>query len=145
MKNIERELKENGVFITKTHGDSMRPMLETVRDRVIIKTPEFPLKKYDIPVYRRDGHYTMHRIVRVRRGKYVIRGDNRFRNEYDICDADIVGVLAAVITGDEIIDISDERYVKYGKKICRNYIFRKAVYIIKHKFLKIRNLPETNS
>lgn len=132
--NIEQELKENGIYISKTQGDSMYPMLKEGRDRVIIKIPEFPLKKYDIPVYRRNGHYTMHRIVRIRHGKYVIRGDNRFRNEYDICDSDIVGVLAAVIQNGEIIDITDERYVKYGKKICRNYIFRKAIHIIKSLF-----------
>lgn len=43
----------------------MFPMVMEGKDTVIIVPPEFPLKKYDVPVYRRDGHYTMHRIVKV--------------------------------------------------------------------------------
>lgn len=136
MKNIEQELKEHGIYITSTKGDSMNPMLIEGRDRVVIKSPEFPLKKYDIPVYRRGNHYTMHRIVRIHRGKYIIRGDNRYYSEYDISDADIVGVLAAVVRDGKIIDISDKRYIAYGKKICRTYPFRKFIYVFRKKFLR---------
>ena len=37
-------------------GDSMYPMLISGRDSVVIELPVFPLKKYDVPVYRRGGH-----------------------------------------------------------------------------------------
>ena len=95
MKGIEKALKEDKLFIGKTEGDSMYPMLISGRDSVVIKPPVFPLKKYDVPVYRRDGHYTMHRIVKVTRKGYIICGDNRTHLEMDITDKDIVGVLTA--------------------------------------------------
>ena len=95
MKGIEKALKEDEIFVGKTQGDSMYPMLVSGRDRVIIKPPVFPMKKYDVVVYRRDDHYTMHRIVKVTRKGYVICGDNRVNLETDITDKDIVGVLVA--------------------------------------------------
>ncbi|MBP3361797.1 MAG: S24/S26 family peptidase [Clostridia bacterium] len=84
MNNIENELKEKGIYIGKTQGDSMQPMLKEGRDTVIIVPPVFPLKKYDVPVYRRGGHYTMHRIVKATKRGYVICGDNRTHLEKDI-------------------------------------------------------------
>ena len=64
MNGLENSLKEKGIYVTLTKGNSMNPMLVEGRDRVIIVPPVFPLKKYDVPVYRKEGHYTMHRIVK---------------------------------------------------------------------------------
>lgn len=131
MKGIEQALKENGIYITKTQGDSMNPMLIEGRDSVIIVLPKFPLKKYDIPVYKRNGHYTMHRIIRVTKNGYVICGDNRVHLECDIKDSDIIGVLAGFYRNGKLISCTDEAYIKYSKKICRDYIRRRFIHIIK--------------
>ncbi len=133
MSNLERELEKNGIFVTRTAGDSMKPMLYD-GCKVIIAPPVFPLKKYDIPVYRRDGHYVMHRIMRVTKNGYIICGDNRINLEKDVTDKDIVGVLYAFYHGGRLTLCTDKEYVKYSKKICRNFIFRK----IKRLF---HNLP----
>ena len=125
MKCIEDELRENGVFVTKTEGDSMYPMFVSGRDSVIIVSPEFPLKKFDVPVYRRDGHYTMHRIVKVTKKGYVICGDNRTSIERDITDADIVGVLSAFYHNGKFVECTDENYIKYCKKVCASLPFRR--------------------
>ncbi len=120
MSEIERELKESGIYITKTCGDSMQPMLVSGRDSVIIIPPKFPLKKYDVPVYRRGGHYTMHRIVKLSKKGYIICGDNRTHLERDITDKDIIGVLAAFYSGKKLIKCSDPAYIKYCKRICKS-------------------------
>ena len=66
MKVIEEELKLHGKYICKTEGRSMEPMLKQGRDRVVIVPPVFPLKKYDIPLYKRDsGQYVLHRIINI--------------------------------------------------------------------------------
>lgn len=119
MQNIETLLKENQIFIGKTAGDSMAPMLIEGQDTVIIVPPTFPLQKGDVPVYRRDGHYTMHRIVSKTRRGYIICGDNRRIPETDITDADIVGVLAAFYKGNEYIDTQDAAYRAYVRRKCR--------------------------
>lgn len=136
MNNIEEVLKEKGVFIFKTQGDSMEPMLVEGRDRVIVSLPKFPLKKYDVPVYRRDGHYTMHRIVKVTKKGYVICGDNRVNLERDITDKDIVGVLTAFYHNGKFVSCEDDEYVEYSKKICRNFLIRKLTRKIKRIFGK---------
>lgn len=130
MSEIERELKENGIYMTKTEGDSMNPMLYD-GSRIIIVPPNFPLKKYDVPVYRRDGHYTMHRIVKITRKGYIICGDNRIHLERDITDNDIVGVLNSFYSTDgKFTDCTDPEYLRYAKRVCLSLPLRRLKYII---------------
>ena len=137
MKGLEAALRENKIFIGKTQGDSMYPMLVSGRDRVIIKPPVFPLNKYDVPVYRRDGHYTMHRIVKVNRKGYIICGDNRTRLEKDIDDSDIIGVLTGFYHDGKLIECTDEDYLRYAKKVCRTLPMRRMKNLIKRIFKKL--------
>ncbi len=134
MTNLERILKENKVVVAKTEGDSMYPMLVEGRDNVMIAPPIFPLKKYDVPVYRRDGHYTMHRIVKVTKRGYIICGDNRAYLERDIKDCDIVGVLIAFYHDGKLVNCTDKDYMKYAKKVCRNLPVRIIRRLIKRIF-----------
>ena len=107
MSNIEKILEEKGVCVTTTKGDSMNPMLVEGRDKVVVVTPAFPLKKYDIPVYRKKGHYTMHRIVKVTKNGYVICGDNRGILEKNVKESDIIGVLEGFYQGHRFISCRD--------------------------------------
>ena len=136
MKGIEETLKEDKLFIGKTQGDSMEPMLVENRDSVFIIPPVFPLKKYDVPVYRRDGHYTMHRIIRITKKGYIICGDNRTHLEKDITDREIVGVLTAFYHNGKFIKCTDKEYIKYSKSVCRSLPLRKLKSILKRIFRK---------
>ncbi|MBR5614050.1 MAG: S24/S26 family peptidase [Clostridia bacterium] len=122
---IEKALEEKGVYAGKTTGDSMYPMLMQGRDTVIIKKPEFPLKKFDVPVYHNDGHYTMHRIIKVRKNGYVIRGDNRIHREFKTED-EIVGVLAAFYHNGKYVECDDEEFLRYAKQAQRTFLVRVA-------------------
>ena len=133
MKNIETELRENKIYIGEICGNSMEPMLKKGVDRVIIVPPEFPLKKYDVPVYRRNGHYTMHRIVKVTKRGYVICGDNRGNLERDITDKDIIGVLSGFYHNGEFTDCTDADYIMYVRKNQRRLPLR----VIKAAILRI--------
>lgn len=132
MTNIEKSLNENGVFVGKTIGDSMYPMLKSGRDTVVVVMPEFPLKKYDVPVYKRNDHITMHRIIKATKKCYVICGDNRTNLEKDISDKDIIGVLQGFYKNGVYIDVKDKEYIKYSKKVCRRYYWR-----VLKKYIKI--------
>ncbi|HBF14394.1 MAG TPA: hypothetical protein DDW30_01665 [Clostridiales bacterium] len=98
--NIERQLAEQGFYVSTTVGCSMRPMLRNRRDRVIVlPIGDERLKKYDLPLYRRpDGKYILHRIIGVRDGKYVIRGDNTYAKEY-VPDAWVLGYVSEFYRG----------------------------------------------
>ncbi len=83
-RNIEEQLDAEGFYVSTTVGWSMFPMLRNRRDRVVVRTiGERQLKKYDLPLYRRpDGKYILHRIIGVKDGCYIIRGDNTYRKEH---------------------------------------------------------------
>ncbi len=85
---FEDVIQTHGVLIYENVGDSMMPLIKQGRDKmVIVRKPEGRLKKYDVPLYKRDnGQYVLHRIVGVRDNDYVILGDNRWALEYGITD-----------------------------------------------------------
>ena len=124
MNGIENILKEKKAFITTVCGDSMFPLLREGKDRVIITSPELPLKKYDVAVYRRNGHYTMHRIIRTTKTGYLICGDNRTNIEKDITDKDIVGDMSYICRDGKIISVEDNAYISYSKKVVRTLPLR---------------------
>ncbi len=118
----------------------MEPMLREGRDTVIIVPPVFPLKKGDVPVYRRDDHYTMHRIVRVTPRGYLICGDNRACLERDIKDKDIIGVLAAFYRDGEYVSCEDSAYLSYTARALRSYPRRVLCGYITKGFRKIKKI-----
>ena len=115
MLGLEESLKQNGIYVTQTKGDSMNPMLVEGRDKVVIVPPVFPLKKHDIPVYRKQGHYTMHRIVKVTKKGYIICADNRGVLETTVKESDIVGMLEGFYQEDKYIGREDSEFVEYAK------------------------------
>lgn len=119
-KSYEEALAEKGVIYRPNDGVSMMPLLRQHRDIMVIsKRPEGRLKKYDAPLYRRpDGKYVLHRIVKVREKDYVIIGDNCIHREYGITDADIIGVLTAVVRDGKEIPVDNRRYQLYVHLWC---------------------------
>ena len=75
--SVLKELTEEGKEVSlKIAGNSMSPFLVHERDYIYFKKPEKDLKKGDMVFYnRRDGSYIMHRIKKVKDGKYYIVGD----------------------------------------------------------------------
>ncbi len=96
--SFEEILEREGRLIYTNVGDSMFPLIKEGRDLLVMERPRGRLKKYDIPLYKRDsGQYVLHRVLRVRDEDYVICGDNRYSLEYGVTDRHVIGVLTAVI------------------------------------------------
>lgn len=142
MNSIEKCLNENGVYVGKTQGDSMEPMLKKGRDTVVIVPPVFPLKKYDVPLYRRDDHITMHRIIKCTKKGYIICGDNRAYLEKDIKESDIIGVLSGFYQNGRYVDVKDKAYIKYAKKIKRRIYLRIVKRYVRAVLRKIKFIKE---
>ncbi len=123
MSNIEESIKKDGVAMATTDGDSMYPMLET-GDIAVVSKAIFPLKVSDVPVYHRDDHITMHRIVNVKNGRYIICGDNRIRFERDITEDKIIGVLSGFYHKGKYVALDDPAYLSYCKEIEKRYKMR---------------------
>lgn len=114
-ENIEAQLREQGFYVSTTVGCSMFPMLRNRRDRVVV-LPVGPerLRKYDLPLYRRpDGKYILHRIIGVRPGEYIIRGDNTYAKEH-VPDSWILGYVSEFYRGRRHVRTSDRGYRAYA-------------------------------
>ena len=141
-RSIEENLKEAGVHISTTSGRSMYPMLRDRRDRVVIKPVEAqPLKKYDLPLYKRpDGAYVLHRILKVRDGYYVIRGDNTFVKEKVPFDW-VIGCVSEFYRADRHVMASARSYRFYAAtwhfiyplRVCYRKLRRGMRKILKRK------------
>jgi len=111
---IERQLAEAGYYVSTTVGASMRPMLRNRSDRVIIRPVEGRLSKWDLPLYKRpDGKYVLHRVIGVKDGYYIIRGDNTFAKEI-VPDEWILGVVTEFYRGDRHVMADDKGYRRYA-------------------------------
>lgn len=134
---FEEELRLNGKLIYTNCGDSMMPLIKQGRDVLVISAADGRLKKYDVPLYKRDsGQYVLHRILKVRQNDYIICGDNRWQREYGITDRHIIGVLTSVLRNGKEISFNSLRYRIYVHLWCdlfpvRAFILRLKNFIIR--------------
>ena len=91
----------------------MMPMLRQGKDSVELSSPPERLKKYDLPIYRREnGQYVMHRIVKVTEDHYICLGDNTVAFE-PVWHKQIVGVVTAFYRGNKRVDVNSLGYKIY--------------------------------
>ena len=135
---FEDILNRDGRLIYSSVGDSMLPMIRQGRDLLVIEKPSGRLKKYDIPLYKRDnGRYVLHRIIKVRVEDYVICGDNRWNPETGITDRHIIGVLTAVIRNGEERPLKGFCYNLYIFFWCRLFPVRALILRVCHVIKRI--------
>ena len=96
--SFEEYLAKYGSLTYRNKGVSMMPLLKQDRDLfTLVPKGEERCSKYDVVLYKnRAGSYVLHRIIKVRPGDYVIRGDNTYHNEYQK-DSDIIGVMSSFV------------------------------------------------
>ena len=139
---IMREVIESdGQFTFYPHGTSMMPLIREGVDRVVLVKPK-DVKLGDVVFYQRDnGQFVLHRIVKIKNGKYIMCGDNQFVLEYGITDKHILAKMKALIRDGQVVDDSNPKYQKYikslgarrAKKRIRNFLGRIKNKIIKKK------------
>lgn len=132
---FEEEISRTGKLIYTNVGNSMMPLIREKRDLLIISKVSGRLKKYDVPLYKRDsGQYVLHRILKVRKDDYIICGDNRWKKEYGITDRHIIGVLTGVVRNGKTISVNNRMYRLYVHLWCdffciRAFILRTKNYL----------------
>lgn len=130
---FEEQISKNGKLIYTNVGDSMMPLIRQDKDLLIIEKVNGRLKKYDVPLYRRDsGQYVLHRILKVRENDYVICGDNRWKKEYGISDRHIVGVLTGIVRDGKTVSVTDKKYLLYVHLWCDFFPIRALIIRTKH-------------
>jgi hypothetical protein len=113
----KREIIESlGAYISAPSGRSMLPMLREGRDTIRVEACEGRLRRYDVALYARaDGKHVLHRVIRVRKCDYVMRGDNCDYSESGITDGMIIGRLVGFWRGDRYIPCNAFSYRMYAR------------------------------
>lgn len=136
---------ESAAFLTS--GASMRPLLRTHKDIVIISRANHPLSIGEVPLYSKKGvsKLILHRIIDIAPdGRYIILGDNTYRKEY-VPQEDVVGVMTAIYRGGKYIDCKNSKAYKFYVKTVRFFYpvrwvwatkIRPILSKIKHKIFK---------
>ncbi len=121
---IRENLDAGGVTSFTVHGKSMTPMLSDSVDSVRIIKPTKPLKKYDIIFYtRNDGSFILHRIVGIKNGSYICRGDNQVQNETVESDQ-IIAVVTEYTKNGEWKSMDSLSHIIYSRLWVNTVIFR---------------------
>ena len=143
-KSIEENLAENGVHVSTTSGYSMYPMLRDRRDRVIIAPiGDKRLRRYDLPLYKRpDGKYVLHRILRVEKDHYVIRGDNTYQLERVPFDW-VIGYVTEFYRADKHYNANGRFYRAYAA--LWHFVYPARVFYRKSRSLAARIIKEKNN
>ena len=120
---IREQLEVGGKVRFSPRGISMLPMLRQGIDTVTLSPVPERLKKYDLPLYRRDdGTYILHRIVRA--GKtYTCIGDNQFVYEPGVRHDQMIAVVTSFSRNGREIPVRNSLYRFY----CRIWHYSRPV------------------
>lgn len=112
---IEEKINADGKVVSSVSGFSMYPLLKNQRDTVTVEKISRKIKKYDVPLYRRNEKYILHRIIAVKDNGYIIRGDNCFFAETDIKDENILGIMTSFCRNGHIHTTNEFGYKLYSR------------------------------
>ena len=128
---IGEYLRENGEAIITPVGTSMWPMLRNRRDTVLLTMPQGRLKKYDLPVYRReDGMLVMHRVMEVDNNSYTMCGDHQTELEHGIRDEQMIAVVKGFYRDEKYIAADNKLYMLYCKFWCKSLKRRHRMFVL---------------
>ena len=136
---FEEILARDGELVYKTRGVSMYPMLRQNRDLVIVQVSASRLRQFDVALYRRGKAYVLHRVVDVKDGYYLIRGDNTYTLE-NVPDQAVIGVLTGFVRKGKTWSVDDGAYRAYVRLWNGIYPLRKFLVRFRGSFLWIRHL-----
>lgn len=110
---IEESIAEGRSVRFLPRGISMMPMLRQGVDCVVLSPAPERLRKYDIPLYRReDGKFILHRVVKVGE-TYTCIGDNQFEEEPGVRHDQVIAVVTAFSRGENEHRVSELGYQIY--------------------------------
>lgn len=119
------------------HGISMRPMIVDGRDEVVLSPLPEKLKKYDLPLYRRDnGQFVLHRIVKAGQ-TYTCVGDNQLIYETGVRQDQMIALATALYRNGRYYSLDGFGYKLYGRLWHWTRPLRRAVHWCRNIFRAI--------
>lgn len=135
---MEETLSAGGTVKLPITGTSMLPLLVAGRDNVVLKKADLPLRRFDLPLYRRkDGAFVLHRVVAVEKdGTYTMCGDNQWVKESGISGEQMIGVVVEVERKGKLLPVQSFRYRAYVRVWHALFPVRKYLVKLRGKLTK---------
>ena len=112
--SLEEQLSMRGIAYGTTCGDSMEPLLHDRRQTIVLSLLPARARKHDVILVKRaDGHFVLHRVIRVLDTGYLTRGDNRFRADAPVSDGEVLARLDGYYRGENFVSVTSRRYRAY--------------------------------
>ena len=113
MPRIRQTLAEGRSIAIGPKGTSMMPLIRQGIDFVELSPLPERLKKYDLPLYQRNGgQYVLHRIVKAG-DTYTCIGDNQFQLEPGVRHEQLIAVVTAIYRGEKRVPVTAFSYKVY--------------------------------
>lgn len=123
MPLIREQLAAGSNVRFSPQGVSMLPMLRQGSDAVVLSPLPGKLKKYDLPLYRREnGQYILHRIVEAG-DTYTCMGDNQFVPERGLTHDQMIAVVTSFYRGGREVSVTSPGYRLY----CRFWHYSRPI------------------
>lgn len=137
---IAESIKDGGQFILYPRGTSMNPSIYEGKDCVVLVEIKEP-QKFDIVLYKRkSGQFVLHRIMKIKNGKYTMCGDNQYLFEKGIERNQLLAVVSEIRKENgSIYDIQKihndgKVFLRKPKKVLNRLL--EPLRIIKRKFTR---------
>ena len=99
-------------------GTSMRPTIYGGRDQVVLSPLPEKLKKYDLPLYRRDdGQFVLHRIAKAGES-FTCIGDNQFIYEPGVRQDQMLALATGFYRKGKYYSVDGTLYKLYVRLWC---------------------------
>lgn len=95
---VERRINDGQSVTIPVKGFSMRPMMRSEKDKVILTAhSDNNIKQGAVMLFRHNGHHIMHRIVKIEGQNITFAGDGNYRKTEQATKDDIVAQVTAII------------------------------------------------
>ena len=135
---LDVQLRTGGKAYLTVTGNSMRPVLRNLTDRVEL-IPVGKLRSGDIILYRRENEqYVLHRILRaLPDDSYLCCGDNQWETEV-IRREQILAVVSGFSRGNKTYPVSHPGYQMYVRTWVALHPIRKPLLAVRRRLGSLR-------
>lgn len=136
---VEETVKSGGSIKIKISGFSMYPLVTSRRDSVLL-TKADKIKKGDVPLIKRDdGSFVLHRVVGIKNGTFMLRGDYEQKIEYPVNPDQVIAVAKGFYRKEKYIDCDSFLYKMYTFFWMNTVAIRPVILKIMGKSARIKD------
>jgi len=113
--SIESILEKEGFYLFTGSGNSMWPLIRDGIDTIEVRPVRGSLSAGDVVLFRdAQDKYVLHRIIEVKDGIYLLRGDNTYAPDL-VPKERIIGIMTGLWRAEKKIPLNSFKYAFYTK------------------------------